>query len=201
VRHVIEQRFHRNIARVRNLLTIYQTAGGNGAGRRPVHSADVLRAATVLLHASLEDAMRSIAEWKLPSAEESILNEVPLAGSVNVRPEKFFLGKLSAHRAKTVQQLIDESVQAYLNTFTVSSIDEIAGFCTKVGVRVDEINAQFPELSEMIKRRHHIVHKADTNENAGQGNHQARSLSSATVERWVTTVRIFTLNFLQHVPD
>ncbi len=198
MKHVIEQRFHRNITRVRNLLVIYQTAGG--PGRRPSQSADVLRAATVLLHASLEDVFRSVAAWKLPLGSETVLNEVPLVGSEKSRPEKFWLGKLAAHRSKTVQQLIDESVESYLNMFTVSSVGDIVGFCNKIGVRADEINAQFPALSEMMERRHHIVHKADLKENAGQGNSQARSLSTVTVEGWVTAVRAFTLNFLQRVP-
>lgn len=109
MREQILARLESNLGRVSNLVELYDIVSGNGQGRRDVHATDILRAATVLLHASLEDVFRSLATWKFPSAGEEVLNGVPLVGlSEHGQPAKFFLGKLASHRAKTVQQLIDE---------------------------------------------------------------------------------------------
>lgn len=59
----IETQFRENLKRVRNLIDIYEkkiTPGGQG--RRPVGSADVLREAVVLLHATFawNDPERSV---------------------------------------------------------------------------------------------------------------------------------------------
>jgi hypothetical protein len=50
---------------------------------------EVLRAVVVLTHAYLEDFLRQLAQAILPTADESVLNEVPLAGGRGGRPEKF----------------------------------------------------------------------------------------------------------------
>ena len=63
---LIRQRFGENLDRVRNLVSLYSSSVGVGQGRRTVQDADILRAAVVLLHATLEDLLRSLAEWKLP---------------------------------------------------------------------------------------------------------------------------------------
>ena len=52
---------------------MYTTRAGTGQGRRSVQDTDILRAAVVLLHATLEDLLRSLADWKLPTAEPMLL--------------------------------------------------------------------------------------------------------------------------------
>jgi hypothetical protein len=49
-------------------------------GRPSVAAIDILRAYVVLLHASMEDLLRSVLAWKLPSAKPEHLEEVPLVG-------------------------------------------------------------------------------------------------------------------------
>jgi len=127
MRQQIQQRFEHNIGRVRNLLTLYRNLAPRGQGRRPVHATDMLRSALVLLHASLEDVLRSVAAWKFPASGEAVLNDVPLVGlGEGGRPEKFHLGKLVPHRAKSVQALIDESVKAAINRMSFNNTTDIA---------------------------------------------------------------------------
>jgi len=188
----IQNRFTGNIERARNLLQLYEGLDGGGQGRRPVHATDILRAATVFTHAAIEELLRGIAAWKYPDAPETILNEVPLVGiSEHARPEKFFLGKLTAHREKTAQQIINESVQAFLGTFTVNNTTDISSFLRKFGVDVDAVNESYPQLSTLIDRRHHIVHQADKNENRGRGNHRARPIHQDTVREWIDATSQF----------
>jgi hypothetical protein len=56
-------------------------------------------------------------------------------------------------------------------------------------------------LTEMIARRHHIVHQADRNETRGVGNHQAQPLNVDTVENWISSVSTFAESVLLNVPD
>ena len=167
-----------------------------------MHATDILRAATVFAHAALEEVMRGLATWKYPVADEGVLNEVPMVGiSAHGRPEKFFLGKLAAHRNKTVQQLITESVSAHLGNFTVSNTTDLSVFLRKIHVNPETVNNEFTMLSELIARRHHIVHQADRNDVPGQGHHRARQLNPDTVTNWVAAVRRFTGRVLDQVPD
>ncbi|SRR5712691_11366 len=200
MRDEILERFEANLARVRNLVAIYGQVARPGAGRQAVGFIDILRAATVLLHASLEEVFRNIARWKYPLAQEAVLDEIPLVG-IPGRADKFSLGKLAAHRAKTVQAVIDESVEAFLGTFTVNNVPEVARFLTKVGIDPNAINAEFGQLAALFERRHHIVHQADRNEQPGRGHHEARGLNHETVEQWMAGVDRFVRDLVNRVPN
>jgi hypothetical protein len=80
------------------------------------------------------------------------------------RPERFWLGKLARYRDKSVRELIEASVFAYANSFSVNNTNDMAAFCRKTGVQPDDVNEDFATLNVMIARRHHIVHQADRNE-------------------------------------
>ena len=72
----------RNLKRVEDLVKIYEDTKGEGGGRRDVSKTDVLRAAVVLLHATLENFLRDAALWKWttnPSLE--IVNMVGFDGN------------------------------------------------------------------------------------------------------------------------
>jgi hypothetical protein len=107
----IESRFTENLDRVKHLVDVYQAAA-SGPGRRNVGTTDVLRAAVVFLHATLEDLLRSLLEWKLPGAAAEHLRDIPLEGKE--ARTKFTLDELAAHRGKTVDDLIARSVYASL---------------------------------------------------------------------------------------
>jgi hypothetical protein len=71
----------------------------------------------------VEAYIENHAKKKFPASNEGVLNEVPLLGiSEHGRPKKFFLGKLARYRTKTVQELIDESVNAHLGNFSVNNV-------------------------------------------------------------------------------
>lgn len=202
MRDEIHNRFIDNLNRARNLVVLYNRVAGAGRGRRPVHATDILRAATVFAHAALEELLRGLAAWKYPAAGELVLNEVPLVGiSDHGRPEKFFLGKLATHRGKSVQDLITESVSAHLGNFTVNNTTDLSVFLRKIGVEPETVNPEFPALSELIARRHHIVHQADRNDVPGQGHHRAQQLNPSTVTGWLDAVSRFVQQVLDQVPN
>lgn len=187
----IESRFDQNISRVRNLVDLYsEYLMGDGPGRRGHSKTDVLRAAVVMLHASMEDLLRSIAYWKLPSAPSEVLSGIPLVSTAPAT--KFNLGALSAHRGQTVDEVIESSVNGYLERSNYNNTDEVASFLSNVQIDVEQIRPHFNNIDAVMKRRHQIVHRADQDDNAaGRGNHRVTSIGHRTVNDWVFYVEQF----------
>lgn len=144
---------------------------------------DILRSAVVFLHATLEDCLRSIAAAFLPKAGENTLNRVPIMGSSTARPEKFMLGRLSAHRDKTVDQIIRLSVDEYLRRVTFNNCSEIAEHLQPLGFEMTPLADYFPTVEVMMKRRHQIVHRADHNEEG-----DVLSINKEQVSEWADAV-------------
>ena len=182
-------RYWETIQRVENLVRLYEShPGAAGRGRRDVSTADILRAAVVLLYATVEEMCRTVEKHLLPFGSEEALNFVPLIGTATGRPEKYFLGRLAQYRGKKVEEVIRESVDAYLDSASYASVEEFCAFLKRVGLSSRHFQKHFKELASLMKRRHHIVHQADRNEGRGSGHHTARSLGRNQVRRWIKTV-------------
>lgn len=193
----ITQRFDRNIARVKNLVSIYRAQlAGAGQGRRGHQQTDVLRAATVLLHASLEDVLRSLAYWKLPTAQAAVLDQIPIVGGTAM---KVSLGALSAHRGKSIDDLIKESVDARLERSNYNSSTEVSSLLQAIGLNAELLAPYMAQLEEAMKRRHRIVHRADENPNGGRGNHRVASISPPELDAWIGNTENFVRDVLAQV--
>lgn len=194
----IQAQFSENVDRVKNLVLIYEThLAGEGSGRRTHQKTDVLRAATVLLHATLEDLLRSLAYWKLPAAAPNVLDQFPLAGHGPAM--KYSLGALATHRGRTVDEIIKDSVDSFLERSNYNSSAEVAKLLGQVALNVSSLQGHFAELDELMSRRHQIVHRADIDVSGGRGNHKVSSIGVATVNRWIRNVEAFSTNLLAQV--
>jgi HEPN superfamily RiboL-PSP-like protein len=189
----------RNLGRVRNLAKIYiEKLSGVGSGRRTVNSADVLRAATVLLHATLEDFLRDLARWKLPLANAEALNEIPIAGSEG-KATRFSLDSVARFRGRGVDDLIADSVTEHLNQATYNNVSDIKKLLRAIGQNETKVDEYADQLGPMMARRHHIVHRADKNEKTGVGQYSAQSLGHETVVKWIACVEGFAEQVLEDV--
>ena len=156
-----------------------------------IRAKDILRAAVVFLHATLEDFLRYVGETYLPASSEEILNRVALVGTQDVpRPEKFLLGKLAQHRGKTVDQLITASVNAHLDRISFSDTTDISNLLEGAGIAVETVRPLYPRLSALMTRRHQIVHRADLVDVPGD-ERKATPIDAATVTEWATAVKEF----------
>ena len=179
-----------NLARVRILIEFPETLFPKDHFS-PIKD-DILRAAVVFLHATLEDFLRYIGSKYIPASGEDVLNRISLIGSSDIlRPEKFFLGKLAPHREKKVDQLISESVSAYLDKVSFSNPTDISRF-TECGVDVDAVREFYPALGELMARRHQIVHRADLLDSDNERCHRDAAPIEAKVTEWLKTVVDFT---------
>lgn len=191
MRQQIEARFADNIARVKNLVSIYANQlSGTRRGRRAHQTTDVLRAAVVLLHASLEDVLRSLAYWKLPAAAAEVLAEIALTGGTAT---KFNLGALAVHRGKTVDEVIKASTDASLERSNYNNAQEVAALLTSIGVPTGPLHGYMATLNAAMQRRHQIVHRADANPNPapGRGNHRFTHIGPSQINGWITNTEQF----------
>ena len=163
---------------------------------------DVLRAAVVFLHATHEDLLRSLLEWKLPGAPAKYLADIPLQGKP--ARTKFTLDDLAAHRGSTVDDLIARSVLQSLKRSNFNHPGEIERALDKIGLDKDLLKLFKPQLGPLMARRHLIVHRADHSaDSPGRGSSFALALHQKTVELWHEALREFgtnVLNELQEIP-
>ena len=160
-------------------------------------TSDILRSAVVFLHAALEDFLRSLLEWKLPSAHASSLKDIPLAGK---KPRSSFtLGDLARFRGSSVDALIALSVADHLERSNFNNPGEVASVLESIGCTRSLLNPYRDKLGPMMKRRHWIVHRADRNNATGSGHHAALGLKRATVETWSIAVREFGASVLSQI--
>lgn len=110
----VSEMLNTNLSRVDNLVSLY---GTSSRGRTAVKEADILRAALVMLHASLEDYLRALLIWKIDQFEEEILDEFGFNKKKKRSADKISLGELSRHREKSVAEVIDESVRSQLEEY------------------------------------------------------------------------------------
>ena len=190
----IRYNLQQNLARVENLVTTYEThPHAQGRGRKNAAVLDILRAAVVLLHATLEELLRSVAYWKLPMAQATVLNDIALVGFPQ-NSKKFLLGDLSPYRGKSVDDILTASVNAYLEKSNFNNRRDIISLLENVGIDVTKVNANFDDLQSLMERRHQIVHRADRQSKVvGRGDHEVRGIHKETVRTWAKAVNQFAL--------
>jgi len=201
----IGERLDSNLARVESLIAAYDAevrARSSGArGRVAVTTTDLLRAAVVFLHATLEDLVRSALEWRLPLAKAEFLAPVPLLNCTRGGHEpRFNLSDLAGHRGRTVDFVLDKSVQSYLGDATFNNPRQLITAVVSIGLQASLLDPYTPALGPMMARRHWIVHRTDRNEVVGQGHHVTRSISRKNVQQWLSAVRDLGADFLAALP-
>lgn len=196
----ITERIDQNLSRVENLIAIYEdNAAQSRIRRRRPHDTDILRAAVVMLHSTLEDFLRSVLQWRLPTSGKEDIEQIPLLGSRQRTAAKFNLGTLIEFRDWKVGDLIDESIRTYLDSWsTFNDASQVIAAINQSGLEADAF--QYDELNEMIIRRHNIVHKADSAKSEGvHGIYHVKPISVTKVKSYVESVRNLKTYVLQQL--
>ncbi|MCX8497511.1 MAG: hypothetical protein ORN51_15125 [Akkermansiaceae bacterium] len=182
--------FWDTLDRVLNLVQIYDVSLPKGKrGRKPAGSADILRAAVVLLHSGLEEFLRALITASGPNKTENILNQAPLAVDARGgRPAEVSHGNLQKHRGRSVDVLITEAVHQYCETSDFDHLKEMKVKLTTLGVDLSCGDSYYAAIAQLTERRHQIVHRGDVNELQGSGHYSTRSISASTVRTWADAV-------------
>ena len=153
----------RNLWRSRRFIDLASEVEEQGES----HS-DLLGAAIIFLHATLEEYLRltAIREWpKLESEKlQSVVKRYSRLGNKNV---KLSLTNIIDYRAKTFANLLEDEIHTFLyQSMNFNSLDEVRTFLATVGVSIEEILPQLGQetidnISSLIHKRHLIAHQAD----------------------------------------
>jgi hypothetical protein len=171
----VRERTLENINRVKNLIKIYERIKGDDIE----HNTDILRAAVVLLHAALEDCLRSISYLKLPFASANELHKTEY---------KVHLGKIAEYREKSIDELIRDMVFEYLERATYNNSEGISKALKSLGIVIDK--SDLTKLDSAIRRRHGIVHRADRGDKDGETG-RITPIQASYVLKWVEEVERF----------
>jgi len=189
MREEIEARYVLNLQRVRKLVQVYRDLAGPGPGRRPVETVDLLRSAVVFLHATLEDVLRTLLVRRWVSvADPSHFEDIPVALSPESRHAKVTLADLALHRGKSVEQILQASVDAHLARATFSHVGDVRTALLRSGIDAAVLTPHARRIAATMSRRHQIVHRADRQDAGGSGNHAGASLGVGTVEAWIAAI-------------
>jgi hypothetical protein len=194
-KQAIEDNWKNNIARVRRLISAYDALSGTGPGRASVADTDVLRAAVVFLHATVEDFLRSLEAFKLPSASGTAFNNMRYYASPGQAAkdgkDKFTLVDLAANRGQSVDDVFRLAISRHLEMSNYNNVAEVRQALHRSGVNYTMPSDIAANLEALTKRRHWIAHRADKNPMSGSGHHRAQSIGKGTVEPWTTAVESF----------
>ena len=172
-----------NINRVKNLIKIYERIKDD----KTEHNTDVLRAAVVLLHAALEDCLRSISYSKLPFALPEELNKMQY---------KVPLGRVAEYREKTINELVEDIVFENLERATYNNQEDISKTLKSLAITIEKFD--LPLLDTAIKRRHKIVHRADRGDKDGETG-GITPIQTAHVLKWVEQVEVFVKTLFENI--
>ena len=167
-----------NMSRTDSLLDLHKSLCDNP------HKDDLLRASVVFTHATLEDSLRTIAAQYLPHRNEAVLNKIPLLGSKSHKgqPYKFYLGSLLKFKEQKIETVIKNSVDEYLSRQTYNNSKDINSLLADMGLKKNYFQNFYPLIDSLCKRRHQIVHKADSIlANTGR---KFNKITSEEVELW-----------------
>ena len=183
----ITSRLAQNLARVARIASAHQLYFdlAEHLEMQEPDTSDILRSAVVLLHASLEDFLRSVAAKYIPRQDTEFIGRLPLIGKP--RSAKYSLADLVPHKDKTISKLIDESIDQWLNQHSFNNNQDIISLLKEIGLQPECCSEFYPLLSKMIDRRHRIVHNADRLPSNGE----LGEISAGDVQEWSKNVEGF----------
>lgn len=142
-----------------------------------------MRAAVILLHAALENLLRS--------GEELRFLQVPVDRFKHVRwlkEEKRTLLELMESRGQTMNDVLLRELQSYLDRSNYNNEHDIVSALQRMGLDKQPFEVFLADLQAMMARRHWIAHRADVNKTHPQLTNPIRV---TLVEQWLNIVESF----------
>jgi hypothetical protein len=167
-KRLIAERFALNLSRIHSLLRSFHVLSRSRAAGLG-DPTDILRAAVILLHATLEDLLRSLEELQLQRPPRPALAPMmfPRESPERRGEPKITLADLfSRFRGQSVNDVVMSSVHEHLTHRTYNNVGDVKAALRDLKVRTDALPGRVEhDLAEMMKRRHQIAHQADVPSN------------------------------------
>lgn len=153
--------FSQNINRVESLIIAYEELVKQSSGDVEVAN-DVLRAAVVFLHSSLEEIIRNLYLYVLPNASADSLNKIPFATHESShRPKNIQLGDLLEFKGQFVENVIQESINNHVDTLNINNSTQLVECLKLASIPIEPLRQFLEPLNSLMQRRHQIVHQMD----------------------------------------
>ena len=160
---------------------------------------DMVRSVVVLLHATLEDLLRTVLSIHYRRAPESLNLQ---SRNVAVSAAKIWLDLLEKNRefrddpeneemrSMSIDEYIESVIARTLSRKSYTDTDQIGGFLTETGLEIPdrEKRAYLADISSLMARRHRIVHNADLDPAEAL---LPNSIDQQDVDRWLTSILEF----------
>lgn len=189
--------FSENMIRVENLISAYKELEKNGIGSTQMRK-DVLRASAVFLHSTLEEVVRNLFLFCLPSCHAKSLDKIPFVGHKRTnRPKEILLGDLKAYSGKLAENIIFDSINAYVDTMNINGTEKLAECLVIAEIKFEPIRKYFATLACLMERRHQIVHQMDRTTSPSSHELSIADIDVAQVEQWKESLVGFTQDLMQ----
>ena len=130
--------------------------------------ADLLGAAIVFLHATLEEYLRVIAlQERIKLDKEKLQAVIKQYNRLNSKNVKLSLVDIVDYRNKTLDNLLEDEIQTFLyQSMNFNSLDEIQAFLKTLNVSWGDLAVELGKetldnVSALIYKRHLVAHQAD----------------------------------------
>lgn len=192
--------FAENIARVDSLIAASRKLVEQSIGDAQL-ATDVLRAAVVFLHSSLEEIIRNLYLQRLPNVSAESLNRVPFAShEPSYRSKNIQLGDLLEYRGKFVDNVIRESISQYVNTLNINNATQLVECLKLANIPHEPLKPFYDPLNSLMKRRHQVVHQMDRSNELDPLASPVNNIDEDLVTAWKVAVEGFANALFSSVP-
>ncbi|PRQ09558.1 hypothetical protein [Enhygromyxa salina] len=129
----------------------------------------------MFLHATLEDVVRTTLELRLPIASADQLAVLGFAVGKNIK-DRISMSELAQHRGKSVDQLIIDRIEAFLERSNFNNIYDLTRALEQCALEKSLLSPHKNNLAAMMSRRHWIVHRADRHEHRQDLDERSRAV-------------------------
>jgi hypothetical protein len=202
----IRKRARFNVKRVNNMMSLYEHLVGmqtDSKSGKVAYVEDILRAAVMFLHATLEDTLRELLKWRLPDADAgrlaSIHFRIPDPGKIKPKKSQSIDLKTltELHKDKTVADVIKETIEAHLDEHTFSDRQAVSTALENLSLTPKDFAGDLNAYESAFERRHLIVHQTDRIPREGGKVGKPGDIDEAEVRAWANAVD----NFVNSVID
>jgi hypothetical protein len=120
--------------------------------------AELFRSCVVLLHATFEDWIRTVARARLMDVGPGAFERMTLPDQTDT---KYSLSHLSQFRGKAVDDVLTSAVDNFLSTYSVNNRKQLRHLVVRLGLQTADFDECFDDIEWLMRRRHRIAHEAD----------------------------------------
>ena len=140
--------------------------------------------------------------WLLPNGSCENLNKIPFVGhNLATRPKGILLGDLKDFEGTFVENVIIESIEKYVDTMNLNNATQLDVSFRMVDIETESLRQYYPDLENIMKRRHQIVHQMDRVNDLDPQSFPVTDIDFETLQAWQDTLNNFFTDLLQLLPE